>query len=281
MVPVSVDGIRAVLMVTIMFVAPLSGCFGEEVESSSLSQDSLNVYPSTIPAGEWVVITLRADADMSVFVPYFIQDPGSLRAQNGTVFDLKKGDSISMNALFPPRNSDVVFLISDYGREDWPIRGPDVSWDSWASGATDGESSISAVENQDSGGEWRWIIPGNNSGGDVSIKYIETIRNERSDLSDADGVAASDGWVNGRDVYEWVEFITDDTPCTEALFVGCGPDLARGYLDRWVGNANPSYEHAVTYFEGVMQGYGLDSVEVHRFQSNTAWSVNILSLIHI
>ena len=275
MVPVSVDGIRAVLMVTIMFVAPLSGCFGEEVESSSLSQDSLNVYPSTIPAGEWVVLTLRADADMSVFVPYFIQDPGSLRAQNGTVFDLKKGDSISMNALFPPRNSDVVFLISDYGREDWPIRGPDVSWDSWASGATDGESSISAVENQDSGGEWRWIIPGNNSGGDVSIKYIETIRNERSDLSDADGVAASDGWVNGRDVYEWVEFITDDTPCTEALFVGCGPDLARGYLDRWVGNANPSYEHAVTYFEGVMQGYGLDSVEVHRFQSNTAWSVNI------
>lgn len=275
MVPVSVDGIRAVLMVTIMFVAPLSGCFGEEVDSSSLGQDSLNVYPSTIPAGEWVVITLRADADMSVFVPYFIQDPGSLRAQNGTVFDLKRGDSISMNALFPPRNSDVVFLISDYGREDWPIRGPDVSWDSWASGATDGESSISAVENQDSGGEWRWIIPGNNSGGDVSIKYIETIRNERSDLSDADGVAASDGWVNGRDVYEWVEFITDDTPCTEALFVGCGPDLARGYLDRWVGNANPSYEHAVTYFEGVMQGYGLDSVEVHRFQSNTAWSVNI------
>ena len=275
MVPMSVDGIRAVLMVTIMFVAPLSGCFGEEVESSSLGQDSLNVYPSTIPAGEWVVITLRADADMSVFVPYFIQDPGSLRAQNGTVFDLKRGDSISMNALFPPRNSDVVFLISDYGREDWPIRGPDVSWDSWASGATDGESSISAVENQDSGGEWRWIIPGNNSGGDVSIKYIETIRNERSDLSDADGVAASDGWVNGRDVYEWVEFITDDTPCTEALFVGCGPDLARGYLDRWVGNANPSYEHAVTYFEGVMQGYGLDSVEVHRFQSNTAWSVNI------
>ncbi len=275
MVPGSVDGIRAVLMVTIMCVAPLSGCFGEEVESSSLGQDSLKVYPSFIPAGEWVVITLRADADMSVFVPYFIQDPGSLRAQNGTVFDLKKGDSISMNALFPPRNSDVVFLISDYGREDWPIRGPDVSWDSWASGATDGESSISAVENQDSGGEWRWIIPGNNSGGDVSIKYIETIRNERSDLSDADGVAASDGWVNGRDVYEWVEFITDDTPCTEALFVGCGPDLARGYLDRWVGNANPSYEHAVTYFEGVMQGYGLDSVEVHRFQSNTAWSVNI------
>ena len=58
-------------------------------------------------------------------------------------------------------------------------------------------------------------------------------------------------------------------------FVGCGPDGAVGYLDRWVGNANPSYEHAITYFEGVMQGYGLDRVEVHRFQWNTAWAVNI------
>ena len=43
----------------------------------------------------------KAEAEMSVFVPYFIQDPGSLRAQNGTVFDLKKGESVSMNALFP------------------------------------------------------------------------------------------------------------------------------------------------------------------------------------
>ena len=120
----------------------------------------MNVYPSIIPAGEWVVVTLKADVDMSVFVPYFIQDPGSLRAQNGTVFDLKKGDSISMNALFPPRNSDVVLLIGDYGRVDWPIRGPGVSWYSWTKGATDGSSSISAVENQDAGGEWRWIILG-------------------------------------------------------------------------------------------------------------------------
>ena len=146
------DVSRAILMVLVMSLASLSGCFGEDVESGSLGGDSLNVYPSIIPAGEWVVVTLKADVDMSVFVPYFIQDPGSLRAQNGTVFDLKKGESISMNALFPPRNSDVVLLIGDYGRVDWPIRGPGVSWYSWTKGATDGSSSISAVENQDAGG---------------------------------------------------------------------------------------------------------------------------------
>ena len=269
------DIARAFLMVAVMCLASLSGCFGEDGASEKLSEGSLKVSPSVIPGGEWSVITLKAEAAMSVFVPYFIQDPGSMRAQNGTVFDLKDGESVSMNVLFPPRNSDIIFLIGDYGRENWPIRAPDVSWAAWANGARDNSASVVAVDNQDNGGEWRWIVPGNDSGGDVMIKSLETIRSQRPDLTEADGVGASDGWVNGRDVYEWVEFITDDTPCTEALFVGCGPDLARGYLDRWVGNANPSYEHAVTYFEGVMLGYGLDNVEVHRFQSNTAWSVNI------
>ena len=264
------DIARAFLMVAVMCLASLSGCFGEDGASEKLSEGSLKVSPSVIPGGEWSVITLKAEAAMSVFVPYFIQDPGSMRAQNGTVFDFKDGESVSMNVLFPPRNSDIIFLIGDYGRENWPIRAPDVSWAAWANGARDNSASVVAVDNQDNGGEWRWIVPGNDSGGDVMIKSLETIRSQRSDLTEADGVGASDGWVNGRDVYEWVEFITDDTPCAT-----CGPDGAVGYLDRWVGNANPSYEHAVTYFEGVMLGYGLDNVEVHRFQSNTAWSVNI------
>ena len=264
------DVARALMMVTVMCLASLSGCFGEDGGQQSIIESDLKVSPSVIPAGEWTTITLKADNDMSVFIPYFIQDPGSLRAQNGTVFDLKQGDSISMNVIFPPRNSDIILLMGDYGRENWPIRAPDISWASWANGNTDRSAAILAVDNEDVGGEWRWIVPSNQSGGDVVVKALETVRSQRSDLTEADGVGASDGWVNGRDVYEWVEFITDDTPCAT-----CGPDGAVGYLDRWVGNANPSYEHAVTYFEGVMLGYGLDRVEVHRFQSNTAWSVNI------
>ena len=112
------------------------------------------------------------------------------------------------------------------------------------------------------------VVPSNQAA-EMLLSNSRDSPQSRSDLTEADGVGASDGWVNGNDVYEWVEFITDDTHC-------CGPDGAVGYLDRWVGNANPSYEHAVTYFEGVMLGYGLDRVEVHRFQSNTAWSVNIV-----
>ena len=266
----NMDVARALMMVTVMCLASLSGCFGEDNSLEEISEGDLKVSPSVIPGGEWSVITLKADTAMSVFVPYFVQDPGSMRAQNGTVFDLKDGDSVSMNVLFPPRNSDIIFLIGDYGRENWPIRAPDVSWAAWANGLTEGSAAIMAVDNADAGGEWKWIVPANESGGDVVIKSLETVRDQRSDLTEADGVGASGGWVNGRDVYDWVDFITDDSPCAT-----CGPDGAVGYLDRWVGNANPSYEHAVVYFEGVMLGYGLDRVEVHRFQSNTAWSVNI------
>ena len=264
------DALRAMIMVAIMSLGSLSGCFGEDEVSEDLSASGLNVSPGIITGGDWTVIKLDASYDMSVFIPYFVQDPGSMRAQNGTVFDLKEGESVSVNILFPPRNSDVFLLIGEYGRINWPIRAAGISWAAWDGGLDDGSSSVMAVENQDEGGEWSWVVPGNDNGGSVVVKSLKTVRDQRTDLTDADGVGASAGWVNGRDVYDWVDFITDDTPCAT-----CGADGAVGYLDRWIGNANPSYEHAITYFEGVMQGYGLDSVEVHRFQSNTAWAVNI------
>ena len=47
---------------------------------------------------------MEADAALSVFIPYFVQDPGSMRAQNGTVLDLEAEDEVSVNIPFPPRN---------------------------------------------------------------------------------------------------------------------------------------------------------------------------------
>ena len=139
------DVARALMMVTVMCLASLSGCFGEDSVSEEISEGDLKVSPSILPGGEWSIVTLKASTDMSVFVPYFVQDPGSMRAQNGTVFDLKDGESVSMNVLFPPRNSEVIFLIGDYGRENWPIRAPDVSWASWADGQTEGSAAIMAL----------------------------------------------------------------------------------------------------------------------------------------
>jgi len=268
--------IRAGMLIFLMFSATFAGCFGEDEggglpESESLtfkvtggsSNDSM-----AIPGGEWIAASFEAAEDMSVFIPYFIQDPGSLRAQNGTVLDLRSGEEITIKVLFPPRNDDVVLLIGEFGRKNWPIRAANESWLMWHEEMKTG-SAIEASENQDADGILPWIMPGNTTGGDVVIKHLTTVRDQRSDLSEENGVGASGGWLNGRDVYEWVDFITDETPDPTDPYDG-----AVGYLDRWIGNANPAYEDAITYFEGVMVGYGLD-VEVHRFQSGTLWAVNI------
>ncbi len=262
------DVARAVLMVAVMCLAPLSGCFGEESNSDIPDSSELSVLPEIIPGGEWTDIELGAQADMSVFIPYFIQDPGSLRAQNGTVIDIKEGSSFNVKILFPPRNANVMLLIGEYGRENWPIRSADESWMDWKEDASRG-SYVMTSANEDPNGILPWVVPTNSTSGVVNVKEIITIRDQRSDLSEENGVGASGGWLNGRDVYEWVDFITDETP--DPLDPADG---AVGYLDRWIGNGNPAYEDAITYFEGVMIGYGLD-VEVHRFQSGTLWAVNI------
>lgn len=267
--------LQAGMLVFLMFSATFAGCFGEgggasnpDAESLSLSVSGSSNSSMVIPGGEWVSIVFEADVDMSVFIPYFIQDPGSMRAQNGTVLDIQAGESIALKVLFPPRNEDIVMLIGDIGRENWPIRAPDESWVMWQENMSSG-SAVVTTSNQDGGGVLPWVIPSGDAGGVVEVKQLKTARDQRQDLTEENGVGASAGWLNGRDVYEWVDFITDETP--DPLDPADG---AVGYLDRWIGNGNPAYEDAITYFEGVMVGYGLDVV-VHRFQSGTLWAVNI------
>ena len=259
---------QAMLLVSLMLLSPLSGCFGESETTPVTEGDLVVSNGEVLEGGTWQTIQLEASNDMSVFMPYFVQDPGSMRAQNGTVLNISSGEIIKVTILLPPRNPDVVFLIGDYGRTNWPIRNADESWMTWLESGQNG-GAVEIVANEDVGGEWPWVVASSNDGGEVSIKQLLTERPMRSDLTEENGVGASDGWLNGRDVYEWVDFITDETPDPTDPYDG-----AVGYLDRWIGNGNPAYEDAIAYFEGVMTGYDLD-VETHRFQSGTLWAVNI------
>lgn len=255
-------------LIALMLMAPLAGCFGED-DGEKVRASSLTVVEAdSLEGGMWQTIVLKASQDLAVFLPYFVQDPGSLRAQNGTVLDISEGSSVEISILLPPRNSDIVFLVGEYSRTNWPIRAADESWMDWIEDGSRG-SSVQVTDNEDEGGLWPWVVPANATGGEVAHLHLTTERPQRSDLTEENGVGASEGWVNGRDVYEWVDFITDETadPLDPA-------DGAVGFLDRWIGNGNPGYEDAITYFEGVMVGYGLD-VQVHRFQSGTLWAVNI------
>ena len=107
---------RAGMLVFLMFSASFAGCFGENEDLSLPNSERLSIEVEggstnntmVIPGGEWVSTTFKADVDMSVFIPYFLQDPGSLRAQNGTVIDLRSGEEVTLKLLFPPRNDDIV-----------------------------------------------------------------------------------------------------------------------------------------------------------------------------
>ena len=258
----------ALLLVLLMVGGPLAGCLGSTDTGGVKASDLTVSADEALVAGDWQQVSLKADAPLSVYIPYFLMDPGSGRAQNGTVLNLSAGESVSLTWLLPPRNLNATLLIGEHGRDNWPVREANESWAAWAieqSGAKAGE----VVPNEDEGGQWPWLAASSNAGGDVVLKILETTRPMRADLTMDEGMDASTGWVDGRSVYEWVEFITDETP--DPLDPADG---AVGYLDRWIGNGNPAYEDAITYFSGVMSGYGLRT-EVHRFQAGTLWAVNI------
>jgi hypothetical protein len=243
----------------------MSGCFGQN-DSEYPSADSLEISgPNT--AGDWTKVTLSASSDLSVYIPYFVLDPGSLRAQNGTVLDIESGDSIDVEWLLPPRNLNAILLIGEFGREDWPVRAANESWQNWILNPSNG-GAVTVTSNEDNG-TWNWLIAHDSDGGPTSIKTFQTVRPQRAEFTLDQGADASGGWVDGRSVYDWVDFITDETP--DPLDPADG---AKGYLDRWIGNGNPAYEDAITYFEGVLTGFGLRT-EVHRFQSGTLWAANI------
>ncbi len=259
----------ALLLVSLMLITPLSGCFGNDEDIGLPTAADLMIEEGEgLLGGVWNTYVINAEVDLSVYIPYFLIDPGSKRAQNGTVLDMKEGGSESITWLLPPRNPVVILLIGEYGRTNWPVRAANQSWAEWLENDTF-SGAVEVVDNGDDGGLWRWLGPSNDSGGPVEVKQMLSERPQRDDLGADEGVGASMGWVDGRSVYEWVDFITDETPDPLDL-----ADGAKGYLDRWIGNGNPAYEDAITYFEGVLNGFGLRT-EVHRFQSGVLWAANV------
>ncbi|MGB0488915.1 MAG: hypothetical protein ACPGMU_06815, partial [Candidatus Poseidoniaceae archaeon] len=111
-------------------LAPLSGCFGEDVDTS-VSEGDVTITPKVLSGGVFQGVTISAESDLSAFIPYLIMNPENGFVQNSTVVDLKAGESIQLNVLAPPRTDTAVVLIGEFGRENWPIRSLEESWRTW------------------------------------------------------------------------------------------------------------------------------------------------------
>ncbi|DAC47182.1 MAG TPA: M28 family peptidase [Candidatus Poseidoniales archaeon] len=253
-------GLQALVLVLIMMMAPLAGCFGENENDGVVRSGDVTITPVTMIGGVFQGLTISAEQDLSAFVPYLIQNQESGFIQNSTVVDLRAGESVLLNVLAPPRTDTAVVLLGDYGREEWPIRSIDESWKTWydRSGFEAGNApGIVRVDGEN--GTLDTVMSSNNSGGDVLAIRIAINRPMAAAYGEADGGRHSTGLVDGLNVFNYISHMSDETADpTDAA------DGAVGYLDRWAGQGNAAYEDAAQYLIGNLESFGLEVI-VQRF----------------
>ena len=120
----------AIALVFLFLMPGIAGCLEDE-KSDSLSMNDIVISPETMTAGEFQPLVITAKKDISVFIPNLVIDPLSNYVQNGTVLDMKTGETTQLISLAPPRIDSAFVFLAKYGTEIWPIRNPSESWNDW------------------------------------------------------------------------------------------------------------------------------------------------------
>jgi len=253
-------GVGSVFLILLMASQALSGCFGEN-DNSPITGEDVILTPKVWIGGQFNPVTIAASDDLSVFIPYLIINPDSGFVQNSTVLNLKKGESVQLQILAPPRTDFGVILVSESGRENWPIRSVNESWKTWYNrGAPSEGFGIVSVSN----GNLSAVNSSANDGGKAFVKPFEISRPFAAAYSEADGGRHSTGIVNGRTTYNYLSLLSDETfdqsQCLEIEFGVPKGDCAAGYLDRWAGQGNAAYEDAAQYLIQTLEGFGLEVI---------------------
>ena len=244
--------------IAFLFLMPaLAGCLENE-GTDGISADDIAVNPGTMIAGEFQPLVITAKKDLSVFIPNLVIDPVSNYVQNGTVLDMRIGETQQLISLAPPRIDSTFVFLSGYGTVNWPIRNSNESWDQWVNrnGMKEDGMAVTRVAPSE-GTSLDSLNLTTNKGATVVPIRISVDRPISAAYSIDEGGLFSTGFVDGRTVYNNIARITDDS-------LGAPPDFATGYLDRWAGQGNLAYEDAAQFLIAEMTAYGL-RVETQRF----------------
>jgi len=242
----------AIALAFLFLMPAIAGCLEDE-KPDSLSMDDIVISPETMTAGEFQPLVITAKKDMSVFIPNLVIDPQSNYVQNGTVLDMKTGETMQLISLAPPRIDSAFVFLAKYGTEIWPIRNSNESWDQWVNrnGMKDEGMSVSRIEPTE--GNSLYTLNSTKERASNSVPVRITVERQISAAYSVDeGGLFSTGFVDGRTVYNNIYRITDDT--TDLLDPADG---AVGYLDRWAGQGNLAYEDAAQFLIAEMTAYGL------------------------
>ena len=236
-------------------IAPLSGCFGEDSAPLPTSDD-VTITPSILTGGVFQGVTIAADADLSVFIPYLIMNKDTGFVQNSTVVDIEAGESVLLNVLAPPRTDTAVIQIGEFGRENWPIRNVNESWRTWYNRGgysledSQGISRISGVN-----GTIDTVQFSTDNGGGALAITVSIERPYAAAYTESEGGRHSTGLVDGRTVYNYLSLMSDESLDPTDL-----ADGANGYLDRWAGQGNAAYEDAAQYLIHTLESFGLEVI---------------------
>ena len=247
-----VKGMQALMLVLLMALAPLSGCFGEN-EDVQITEDDVDITPKTWTAGVFQGVTITAEKSLSVFVPYLIKDADSGFVVNSTVVDLEAGQSVQLSILAPPRADTAILLIGSFGRDNWPIRDANESWATWYN--DDGHLAANGGAIERLAGENISLNASLDSGGPAVAYPLMIVRYMAPAYSSDEGGRHSTGLVNGRATYNYLHHITDQTPDPLDL-----SDGAVGYLNRWAGQGNVAFEEGAVYLMDKLESFGLEVV---------------------
>ena len=251
----------AITLAFLFLMPTIAGCLEDE-KSDSLSMNDIVISPETMTAGEFQPLVITAKKDISVFIPNLVIDPLSNYVQNGTVLDMKTGETTQLISLAPPRIDSAFVFLAKYGTEIWPIRNSNESWEQWVNrnGMKEEGMYVSRIEPTE--GSSLYTLNSTKERASNSVPVRITVERQISAAYSIDeGGLFSTGFVDGRTVYNNIYRITDDTPTSP---LAPSPDGAVGYLDRWAGQGNPAYEDAAQFLIAEMEAYGL-TVEEQRF----------------
>ncbi len=249
------DARRALGLVCIMMLAPLAGCFGE-TNDVKIGGGDVTVTPEVLVGGVFQGVTISANNDLSVYIPYLILNKDTGFVQNSTVIDLKAGENVLLTVLAPPRTDTAMLLLGDYGRDKWPIRNIDESWKTWwERGGFEGKSGQSVDRVTGLNGSIDTVNSRLSPGGFATPVLLSIERPEAPGFDEAEGGRHSTGLVDGRTVYNYINVMSDETPDPTDL-----ADGAFGYLDRWAGQGNAAYEDAAQYLIHTMENFGLEVI---------------------
>ena len=215
--------LRALLLVGIMCLAPLSGCFGEDGGDGPPSMNDVVITPEVLTGGVFQGLTISAERDVSAFIPYLIKDVSSGFVFNSTVVDLRQGDSVQLNVLAPPRTDAASSLLVNLAEIIGLL---EKSMNLGQLGSLKRVTSADVVLVMSIGREHYHIESvAKKLVGLLSPSYHSISTRSLQHISEEEG-AHSTGVVNGRTTYNYLNHLTDQTPDPSDL-----SDGAVGYLE--------------------------------------------------